>query len=69
MGDDETEGQQPPAGDEDQDETTGQAGAPAAGTGAPDTGTGGAGEGPATGGPDGDSDDGGIDPKAIYGGG
>ena len=70
MGDSEAEGQQqPPADDEGHDETTGAPDTPTQGTGAPDTGTAGTGEGPATGSPGGDSDDGGIDPKAMYGGG
>lgn len=69
MGDNEAEGQLPPADDEEQDETAGGAGTSTQGTGAPDSGTAGTGEGPATGGPTGDSDDSGIDPDAIYGGG
>jgi len=69
MGDNEAEGQLPPADGEEQDETAGGSGTSTQGTGAPDTGTAGTGEDPATGSPDGDSDDGGIGPDAIYGGG
>jgi hypothetical protein len=68
MGDDEAEGQQPPADDEAQDETTGGPDTSTNGTGAPDSGATGTGDGPAPGTSDG-SDTGGVDPDSIYGGG
>jgi len=70
MGDDEAVGQQPPAGDEGQDETTGgpdtsAQGTSAPGTDAPEPGAPGTGDAPPAGGSD---DDGGIHPDSIYGG-
>ena len=65
MGDNEAVGQQPPADDAGQDETTGGPDTSAQGTDAPEPGAPGTGDAPPAGGSD---DDGGADPHSIYGG-
>lgn len=65
MGDEEAEGQQPPADEAVQGETTGGPDTPVPGTDTPGTGAAGTGDAPPAGGSD---DDGGIHPDSIYGG-
>jgi len=65
MGDEEAEGQQPPADEAVQGETTGGPDTPVPGTDTPGTGAAGTGDAPPVGGSD---DDGGIHPDSIYGG-
>jgi hypothetical protein len=65
MGDEEAEGQLPPADEAGQGETTGGPDKPMPGADTPGTGAPGTGDAPPAGGSD---DDGGIHPDSIYGG-